>query len=632
MTQPAYPFQPVPFTQVTIQDDFWSPRLETNRTVTVPYDFQKCEETGRIDNFVKAAGDMEGPHTGLPFNDSDLYKIIEGAAYSLQVHADPELEAYIDDIIAKIAAAQEDDGYIYTARTIDPEHPHEWSGSERWSGMQMGHELYNLGHMYEGAVAYYQATGKRAFLDVAIKSADLICDVFGPGALRRVPGHQEVELGLVKLYNVTGKKKYLDLAKFFLDERGHANDRELMQAVGNVGYMQDHIPVIDQREAVGHSVRATYMYSAMADVAALTGDQDYITAIRLIWENVVQKKMALTGGLGARHEGEAFGENYELPNQTAYNETCAAIASIFWNHRLFLLDGQSKYYDVLERTLYNGFLSGISLEGNTFFYVNPLESDGKYAFNSDDTIDRQPWFYCSCCPTNIVRLMPSLPGYIYAISDERIYVNLYIGSQVQLDLNGSSVQLTQVTEYPWDGHVKLTVNPAQPLPFTISLRVPGWVNGQPVPGDLYHYLDDTPEKVGVLINGESIAVQQEQGYINLHRVWQTGDSVEITLPMPIRRVLAHPQLADCQGKVALERGPIVYAAEGIDNNGHALNIVLPDDMPLTAEYRADLLHGVTVITGNSFMAVPYYAWSHRGAGEMAVWFARENNSGSIDHT
>jgi DUF1680 family protein len=623
MTSAVYPFQPVPFTQVSIQDAFWSSRIETNRNVTIPYDFQKCEETGRIDNFVKAAGDMEGPHIGLHFNDSDVYKIIEGAAYALQVHPDPELEAYIDAIIVKIAAAQEDDGYIYTARTIDPDHPHKMSGPERWSRVDTSHELYNLGHMYEGAVAYFQATGKRAFLDVAIKSADLITRVFGPEALREVPGHQEVELGLVKLYGVTGNEKYLNLAKFFLDERGHAHGRELQKALGNVGYMQDHIPVVEQREAVGHSVRATYMYSAMADVAALTGDQDYIDALRHIWENVVQKKLSLTGGIGARHQGEAFGDDYELPNRTAYNETCAAIGNIFWNHRLFLLDGQAKYYDVLERTLYNGFLSGISLEGNLFFYVNPLESDGKFAFNSDNTIDRQPWFRCSCCPTNVVRLMPSLPGYIYAVRDERLYVNLYIGSQAQLDVGGSDVQITQVTHYPWEGDVKLTINPAQPAHFTLSLRVPGWVKGQPVPGDLYRYLDNTPEDVTVRVNGETITAKEEQGYVNINRTWQSSDMVELTMPMPIRRVLAHPQVADCRGKVALERGPIVYAAEGVDNGGRALDIVIPDDMPLSAEHRADLLSGVTVITGNTFTAIPYYAWSHRGVGEMTVWFSRK---------
>jgi DUF1680 family protein len=620
MTQ--YPFRPIPFTQVKIQDTFWLPRIETTRQVTIPYDFQMCEQTGRIENFVKAAGKLPGPHTGLHFNDSDVYKIIEGAAYSLQVHPDPELEAYIDAVIEKIASAQEADGYIYTARTIDPAHPHEMSGAERWSRLETSHELYNLGHMYEGAVAYYQATGKRAFLDIAIKSADLITQVFGPQALRNVPGHQEVELGLVKLYAVTGEKRYLDLAKFFLDERGHANGRELQQALGNVGYMQDHMPVIEQREVVGHSVRAMYMYSAMADVAALTGDQAYVNALQHLWENVVQKKLALTGGLGARHHGEAFGDNYELPNMTAYNETCAAEGSIFWNHRLFLLEGQAKYYDILERTLYNGFLSGTSLEGNTFFYVNPLASDGKFAFNSDNSIDRQPWFGCSCCPTNVVRLFPALPGYIYAVRDEQIYVNLYVGSQTQVHLNESEVSITQETQYPWDGDIKLTITPAQPTTFTLSLRVPTWVQGKPVPSDLYRYLDATPSDITVRVNGETIPVKNDQGYISLHRTWQAGDCVELSMPMPIRRVVAHPQVADCQGKVALERGPLVYAAEGIDNGGQALDLVVPDDMPLTAEFRADILGGITVITGNTFTAIPYYAWSHRGISEMTVWFGR----------
>jgi DUF1680 family protein len=307
---------------------------------------------------------------------------------------------------------------------------------------------------------------------------------------------------------------------------------------------------------------------------------------------------------------------------TAYNETCAAEGSIFWNHRLFLLEGQAKYYDILERTLYNGFLSGTSLEGNTFFYVNPLASDGKFAFNSDNSIDRQPWFGCSCCPTNVVRLFPALPGYIYAVRDEQIYVNLYVGSQTQVHLNESEVSITQETQYPWDGDIKLTITPAQPTTFTLSLRVPTWVQGKPVPSDLYRYLDATPSDITVRVNGETIPVKNDQGYISLHRTWQAGDCVELSMPMPIRRVVAHPQVADCQGKVALERGPLVYAAEGIDNGGQALDLVVPDDMPLTAEFRADILGGITVITGNTFTAIPYYAWSHRGISEMTVWFGR----------
>lgn len=617
-----YPVQPVPFTQVHIRDRFWQPRIETNRSVTIPYDFQKCEETGRIDNFAKAAGTMPGPHAGYHFNDSDVFKVIEGAAYALQVQHDPDLEAYVDTIIEKIAGAQEADGYLYTARTIDPANPPEMSGPERWSYLAMSHELYNVGHMYEAAVAYFLATGKRVLLDVAIKNADLIDDVFGASGLRDVPGHQEIELGLVKLYRVTGQEKYLRLAKIFLDERGHAERRQLQAAFSNPGYMQDHLPVTEQHEAVGHAVRATYMYSAMADVAALTGDQTYVNAINAIWKNVVQKKLALTGGIGARHRGEAFGDDYELPNRTAYNETCAAIGNIFWNHRLFLLSGEAKYIDVLERTLYNGFLAGVSLEGNTFFYVNPLEADGQYRFNVEDTMTRQPWFGCSCCPTNVVRLLPSLPGYIYAVRNERLYVNLYIGSEMTVNVNRESVRLTQETDYPWDGRIRLTINPPQSTAFMLSLRVPGWAMGQPLPGDLYRYLDDAPGDVMVWVNGSVIAADAQDGYVNIDRQWQEGDVIEIAFPIPIRRVVSHPAIEDNVGKVALERGPIVYAAESIDNAGQALNLVLPDDTLLSPAYRADLLNGVTVITGNQFMAIPYYAWAHRGTGEMAVWLNR----------
>ncbi len=617
-----YPFQPVPFTQVRIQDAFWRKRIETNRGVTIPYDFQKCEETGRIANFDKAAGKLDGPHTGLQFNDSDVFKVIEGAAYALQVQPDPALEAYIDGIITRIAAAQEPDGYLYTARTIDPEHPHETAGPERWSSLTMSHELYNLGHMYEGAVAYYQATGKRAFLDIALRSADLLTQVFGPDGLRDVPGHQEVELGLIRLYHVTGEEKYLNLAKFFLDERGHAHGRELMHAFDNPGYMQDHLPVIDQREAVGHSVRAMYMYAAMADIAGLMGDDAYSSAIKAIWENMVHKKLALTGGIGARHLGEAFGDDYELPNLTAYNETCAAIGSIFWNHRLFLLEGKSIYIDVLERTLYNGFLSGISMEGNTFFYVNPLEADTEFGFNYDNTLERQPWFGCSCCPTNVVRLMPSLPGYIYAQRDDRLYVNLYIGSETTAQLGGQDVQISMETRYPWEGSITLRVEPGGPARFTLALRIPGWVKGLPLPGDLYHYVNDTPEGVTARLNGEPLDWQIEAGYLPVEREWQPGDTVTLHFPMPIRRVIAHPAVADLAGKVALERGPLVYAVEGIDNGGRAIGLSLPDDLLLAIKEQPDLLGGITVIRGGAITAIPYYAWGHRGIHEMAVWLER----------
>lgn len=625
MKHADYPFQPVPFTEVTIRDGFWLPRIETNRTVTIPYDFQKCEETGRIDNFVKAAGKMEGKFEGFWFNDSDVYKVIEGAAYALQVHPDPELENYIDSIIEKIAEAQEDDGYLYTPRTIDPEHPHEHAGPTRWSNLYMSHELYNLGHMYEGATAYYRATGKRAFLDICIRSADLICSVFGVDALRNVPGHQEVELGLVKMYRVTGEEKYLNLAKFFLDERGHANGRKLQSAVGNPGYMQDHLPVIDQREAVGHSVRAMYMYSAMADIAALMGDAAYSNALNHIWENVVGKKIALTGGLGAQHHGEAFDENYKLPNLTSYNETCASIGSIFWNHRQFLLSGEAKYYDIVERTLYNGFLSGISLQGTEFFYVNPLACDAEFRFNREDSMNRQPWFDCSCCPTNVVRLLPALPEYIYAQKDDRLYVNLYINSQTTLKIAGSDVDIEQESNYPWDGTINLRINSTTKTRFKLMLRIPSWVKGKPLPsGDLYRYIDDRPAEISLKLNGESMSVTEDNGFICIEREWQAEDQIELTFEMPIRRVLAHPNVEDCANKVAIERGPIVYAVEGVDNGGSIAGIALSDDEALVAEYHADLLGGITVITDGTLTAIPYYAWGHRGINEMAVWLAHEN--------
>ena len=424
-----YPIQPIPFTQVSIEDDFWQPRVETAINVTIPYDFEKCEETGRIDNFAKAGGLMEGEHEGIFFNDSDVFKVVEGAAYALQVSPNAELESYLDDLIGKFAAAQEDDGYLYTARTIDPANAPEPCGPKRWSNLRVNHELYNVGHMYEAAVAHYQATGKRNFLEIALKNADLIDSVFGADKLRDVPGHQEIEIGLLRLFRVTGDERYLRLARFFLDERGMANGRQIYGL-----YVQDHLPVTEQREAVGHAVRAGYMYAAMTDIAAVMGDSDYATAVTALWDNVVGKKLALTGGVGARHEGEAFGDNYELPNLTSYNETCAAQANILWNHRLFLLTGEAKYIDILERSLYNGFLSGIGLDGRSFFYVNPLACDGEFRFNRDDELTRQPWFKTSCCPTNVVRLLPSLSGYVYASGERELFVNLYVADRMRARL------------------------------------------------------------------------------------------------------------------------------------------------------------------------------------------------------
>jgi DUF1680 family protein len=640
-TKKDYPIRPVPFTDVRFTDKFWAPRMETNRKVTIPYDFKKCEETGRIENFEIAGGSKEGVYRGKwGFNDSDVYKIIEGASYSLAITADTELEKYLDELISNIAAAQHEDGYIYTASTINKKAEKQlWCYSEpRWSDLHMGHELYNVGHMYEGAVAHYQATGRRSFLDVAIKNADMLCRVFGPGKKQGVPGHQEVEIGLVKLYRVTGKQKYLEMAKFFLDQRGNADGHKLYGA-----YSQDHKPVAKQSEAHGHAVRACYMYSGMADVAALTCDVDYIRALERIWENVVSKKMYITGGVGARHEGESFGDNYELPNKSAYNETCAAIANAMWNHRLFLLHGDAKYLDVLERIIYNGFLSGISLEGDKFFYPNPLASDGKWKFNQG-SVTRSPWFDCSCCPSNIVRFLPSLAGYVYAQRDDALFINLFVEGSGRVKIGATNVQVKQQTRYPWDGDVKVIFEPDQPSEFTVYVRIPGWSEGQPVPSNLYRYLGSTDKNITLKVNGKKVEPISDKGFARIERLWTGGDTIELNLPMPIRRVVCHENVKANTNRVALERGPIVYCAEAVDNDGQVFNISLDDDVVLRAEHRQDMLGGVTVVKGKvsvlcpgeagkfeltkqrDFTAVPYYAWSHRDVGEMLVWMPRRIHS------
>ncbi len=626
-----YPVKPVPFTKVRVNDQFWAARLETNRKVTIPHAFRKCEETGRMDNFAIAGGLMAGEFRGYFFNDSDVYKVIEGAAYALCVYPDAELEKYVDDVIAKIAAAQEDDGYLYTARTAMRPDKMPPGGKERWSDIGSGHELYCAGHLYEAAAAHYLATGKRTLLDVAIKNADLICAVFGPGKRCDPPGHQEIEIGLVKLYRVTGDEKYLKMARFFLDQRGRPEGHRLYGE-----YSQDHRPVVEQDEAVGHAVRAAYMYCGMADVAALTGDADYVRALSRIWENVVGKKLYITGGIGARGGHEGFGEDYVLPNLSAYCETCAAIANAMWNHRMFLLHGDAKYMDVVERVIYNGFLSGVSMEGDKFFYPNPLESHSGSS--------RSPWFACACCPPNVARFVPSVPGYVYASQDSNLYVSLFIGGSATVEIGEKIVQIRQETRYPWDGKVRITVDPeSSHQDFTICIRIPGWARNQPVPSDLYHYLKESDEKATLKVNGKPVALSMEKGFARLKKAWTKGDTIELDLPMPARRVLAHEKVLDDKERVALERGPIVYCAEGTDNkDGHVLNLLLPDDAKLAFEYREDMLNGIGVILGQAHVvkramdgkpmvmrepvdltAIPYYAWCHRGRSQMAVWLARE---------
>ena len=631
-----YAIQGIPFNTVSLNDGFWLPKIETNRTITIPSSFQKCEETGRVENFILASGAKKGKFlTVYPFDDTDIYKTIEGAAFSMTVHPDKALDRYVDSLIAIVAAAQEPDGYLYTARTIDPAHPHDWSGSERWvKESELSHELYNSGHLFEAAAAHFIATGKRNLLNIALKNANLLVQVFGPGKRDDATGHEIVEMGLVRLYRITGEKKYLDLAKFFIDCRGKIPNSKQF-------YSQNHIPFVQQTEAVGHAVRAAYLYSGVADVAALTGNKEYIDAIDKIWENTVTKKFYITGGIGALHAGEAFGADYELPNLTAYNETCAAIANVYWNYRMFLLHGDAKYIDVLERSLYNNVISGIGLDGKTFFYPNPLESNAKYAFNYGNKLSREPWFDCSCCPTNLCRFMASVPGYIYAQKQEDIYVNLFIGSKTTFKLQKTSVVLSQQSNYPWEGNVSIQVNPTKKTDFSLCLRIPGWARNQPVPGDLYRYVASTPEEIVVKVNGKAVAYTTRDGYAVISRQWKKGDKVEYTLPMNIHRVEANEKVKDDRGKIAIERGPVVYCLEGIDNNNNLNTIILPDNAPLSVKFQPAKLNGINEISGEAivleiatdglsvltkkqpFTAIPYYAWSNRGINQMKVWLPRK---------
>ena len=615
-----YPIQPVLFTAVELKDDFWAPRIRTNHDVTIPFTLGKCRETGRIKNFQIAAGLESGSFCGeFTFDDTDVYKIIEGACYSFQIFKDPALEVRVDSLIALIGKAQEPDGYIYTNRTIMGDKAHAWAGNKRWvKEAELSHELYNIGHLIEAAVAHYYATGRKNFLNIAIKAADRVCADFGPDKLHIYPGHQIIELAMAKLYRVTGDPKYLATGKFLLDVRGPGGD----------DYNQAHKKVVDQHEAVGHAVRATYMYAGMADIAALTQDPSYIRAIDDIWTDVVSKKIYVTGGIGATGNGEAFGKPYELPNMSAYNETCASIANVYWNYRLFLLHGDAQYYDVLERTLYNAFLSGVSLTGDRFFYPNPLESHGQHT--------RSPWFSCACCPGNVARFIPSVGGYFYAQKDKSLYVNLYGAGRATFMVQGTEVVLEQRTNYPWDGDVAIEVSPVKSAAFDIRVRIPGWALEKPIPSDLYKYETASKEKPVVYVNDKAVPLTLQQGYVVLNRTWKKGDRVRVHLPMPVRELVANAKVDADAGKVAVERGPLVYCAEWPDNNGHVLNLLIDDNIPLTGAFKADLLQGVYTVsaTGKATSRVsdtetksvaapvaliPYYAWAHRGAGEMEVW-------------
>jgi DUF1680 family protein len=629
-----YPIQPVPMSQVKVTGGFWQAKLETNRTVTIPHILEQNEKTGRVDNLRKGAGLIPGDYVGRRFNDTDIYKIVEAASYSLISHPDPALAKQLDALVAIIAKAQQPDGYLFPARTINPAKPAPGVGTERWQYENTGsHELYNSGHMYEAAVAHYQATGDRTFLDVAIKNANLVATTFGPDARKDAPGHEEVELALVKLYRATKDPRYLNLAKFFLDERGvHGNVSEnyteqSWQLYNDRPYRQDDLPLVDQPRAQGHAVRGTYVYNAMTDIAAMLKDPKYNLAVDRLWQDVVSKRVYLTGGLGSVGGTEAFGDDYALPNRTAYTETCASVGGLLWYHRMFLKSGDAKYLDAFEQTLYNGLLSGVSVKGDTFFYQNPLESAGRN--------ERSAYFDVACCPANLARLIAQLPGLIYATDGNQVFVNLYVSSEADVVVKGAKVHISQTTNYPWDGNISVSITADRAVEFPLKLRVPGWLGASVFGSDLYTFTKPTVERAQVGAYdydrgadrpgwyGENIAITAAGA------ARQSPVHARVSLPMPVRRIVANPGVKDDVGKAAIQRGPIVYALEAVDNGGKVLDVPVPMTTTFTPAFKSDVLGGVTVLTATlpatgeaparTITAVPYFAWANRGRGEMVVW-------------
>jgi len=625
VAKPTRKLRPFALKDVRIADAFWAPRLKANRRVTIPHEHTQCKETGRLDalKLEWKPGQPDPPHI---FWDSDVAKWIEAASYCLATHRDRKLERLVDKVIDLVAGAQQPDGYLNVHFTVvEPE--------KRWANLRDAHELYCAGHLMEAAVAHFDATGKTTLLDVLCRYADHIDKTFGPRKKRGYPGHEEIELALVKLYHATGNERYLKLSKFFVDERGrqpHYYDKEA-KARGDdpktywarsYDYCQAHRPVREQDEAVGHSVRAMYLYSGMADVAAETGDASLLAACRKLWDSATIRKMYLTGGVGAAHWGEKFTSDYDLPNQTAYAETCAAIGLVFFAHRMLQIEADARYADVLERALYNGVLSGVSLDGKKFFYVNPLASTGDH--------HRQAWFGCACCPPNIARLIASLGSYIYSAAKAGVYVHLYVAGQGRAEVAGHKVTLSQKTRYPWDGEVAITVGVRQPASFALMLRIPDWCT-----------------KHTIRVNGKPVKAPASKGYAKIQREWGNGDTVALSLAMPVERVAAHPSVADAAGRVAIQRGPIVYCLEQCDHTAPVRSILLPDKAKLTARFDKKLFGGTVVVEGQGFAptqagwkgklyapagqtamrrvkfrAIPYCLWDNRAPGAMTVWLPR----------
>jgi DUF1680 family protein len=620
---------PVPLKNVKTHQGFWYNRLETARTTTIPHVLSEIGKSGRLDNFAVAGGLKQGIFQGARFDDSDVFKAVEGASYVLQNNYDPRLDRYLDSLIVLFAAAQEPDGYLYTIRTInkDTTGSFDWiAGPYRYSFENGSHELYNVGHLYEAAVAHYEATGKKSLLNIAIKNADHLVRTFGPapGQLVVVPGHEETETALIRLYHLTDKKEYLDLAKFFIDMRGRSDKRPLFLDDHKLGpsYFQDHVPVVRQKEAVGHAVRAQYLYAAIAAMLSVKDDSLYRKAIHRIWQDATERKQYITGGVGAREDGEAFDKEYVLPNDNAYAETCAAVANLLWNHKMYLYTGEARYMDVFERVLYNGFLGGMSVKGNEFFYVNPMSSDGKNDFGKGSGAVRHDWFGTACCPTNVARFLPTLPAYIYAVSENELSINLFAESEADIQLGSSKVSVSQKTNYPWEGKVDFFVNPEKKAEFTLAIRVPGWATGKAIPGNLYKYAESGAVPVKLAINGKPAVYQVENGYLRLNRSWKNGDKVSLSLDMPVRQVMASEKVEATKGKVAIERGPILYCAEGHDNAGKVLAMKISPGLSFKPAYQPEFLGGLTLLKSkeSNITLIPYYAWANRGANEMTVWF------------
>ena len=587
--QPLKMIEQIDFSHVKINDNFWSPRLSKHVSATLPVCIDQIEnQTGRIRNFENAAKG-EGEHSGIFFDDSDVYKALEGMAYSLINNPDPELEKKADEWIDKFAAAQQPDGYINTFYTLT-------GLDKRWTNMDK-HEMYCAGHMIEAGVAYYQATGKRKLLDVCIRMTDHMMSQFGPGKRHWVPGHEEIELALVKLYQTTQEQKYLDFAYWLLEERGHGHGTMGDEGKWNPVYYQDIVPVRQLTDISGHAVRCMYLYCGMADVAALKNDTGYIAAMDRLWDDVVHRNMYITGGIGSSHDNEGFTEDYDLPNLDAYCETCASVGMVLWNQRMNQLTGDSKYIDVLERSLYNGALAGISLGGDRFFYVNPLESKGDH--------HRQEWYGCACCPSQLSRFLPSIGNYIYASSDDALWVNLYIGNTGQIRIGETDILLTQETDYPWDGSVKLTISTSQPLEKEIRLRIPNWC-----------------KTYDLSINGKRINVSEEKGYAVIKN-WKSQDVIALDMDMPVEIVAADPHVKENFGKRAIQRGPLVYCMEEIDNPVYFDQIQLSPSTTFQTAFASDILNGIKTIKTNgraqSATFIPYYAWDNRKAGKMRVW-------------